>query len=145
MFLKEFNNDEKRAFANLIYSLAEIDRVIAKNEKKLIREYLKELNVKEENVSKMSYTEMMFVLKKSSDRIKKITYFELLGLALVDGNYEEKEIDYLDKIAAELNITRDKKIAFANFFYKFKNKHNVPIIKTEGKEINLEQEAEKLF
>ncbi|WP_297634629.1 hypothetical protein [uncultured Clostridium sp.] len=145
MFLKELNNDEKRAFANLIYKLAEIDKKLAKNEKKLIKEYLKELEIKEDGFSKLSYNEIMFVLTKSTDRKKKIIYFELLGLALVDGNYEEKEIDYLDKVASELGLTRVNKIAFANFFYKFKVKHNVPIIKTEGKEINLESEAEKLF
>lgn len=145
MFLKELNNDEKRAFANLIYNLAEIDKKIAKNEKKLIKEYLKELEIKEDGFSKLSYTEIMYVLTKSSERVKKIIYFELLGLALVDGNYEEKEIDYLDKVAGELGITRVNKISFANFFYKFKDKHSFSVIKTEGKDINLESEAEKLL
>ncbi|ENZ02213.1 hypothetical protein HMPREF1092_01448 [Clostridium thermobutyricum] len=145
MFLKEFNTNEKRAFANLIYMLADVDKVIARNEKKIIKEYLNELEIKEENFSKMTYAEVVYNFKQSSDRIKKIAYFELLGLALVDGNYEEQEIDYLDKVANDLGITRAKKIAFANFFYNFKNIHKVSVIKTEGKEINLEAEAEKLF
>ena len=36
------------------------------------------------------------VLVEASERVKNIVYFELLGLALVDGEYENTEIDFLE-------------------------------------------------
>ena len=48
-------------------------------------------------------------------------YFDLLGVALIDGDYETSEIDFLDEIANQFNISRANKIAFANYYYELDN------------------------
>lgn len=146
MFLKEFNKGEAIAFMNLVNIFARIDKNVAKEEKRLIKDYLNELNLKENEITDLNYYELMRVLKIMTERQKKIVYFELVGLALIDGNYGDDEIDFLDKVAIDLDINRSKKIAFANFFYNFKDIHDFSVIETE-KEIkaSLKREAETLL
>ena len=146
MFLKELNNKEAIAFINLVNEFANIDHVLAREEKRLIKDYLKELNLDLSKIGAVSYEEALEILKNSKERIKRIVYFELVGLALVDGNYGEVEVDYLDKIATDLDINRSQKIAFANYFYNFKDIHDFSVIETESKELeNLKKQAEALL
>ncbi|MDO5038758.1 hypothetical protein [Clostridium sp.] len=146
MFLKELNNKEAIAFINLVNEFANIDHVLAREEKRLIKDYLKELNLDLSKIGAVSYDEALEILKNSKERIKRIVYFELVGLALVDGNYGEVEVDYLDKIATDLDINRSQKIAFANYFYNFKDIHDFSVIETESKELeNLKRQAEALL
>ncbi len=146
MFLKELDNKEAIAFINLVNEFANIDHVLAREEKRLIKDYLKELNLDSSKIGAVSYDEALEILKNSKERIKRIVYFELVGLALVDGNYGEVEVDYLDKIATDLDINRSQKIAFANYFYNFKDIHDFSVIETESKELdNLKRQAEALL
>ena len=145
MFLNELNKQEAIAFLNLVNQFARIDEVFAKEEKALLDDYLNELNIKETEVTSMKYEEVMAELKKITNRKKSIVYFELVGLALVDGEYEEKEVDFLDKIAVDLDIRRDKKIAFANYFYNFKEIYEFSTVEAENKIELLKDEAEALL
>ena len=67
----------------------------------------------------MEYDDIIKKLNNSSDKSKLIIYFELVGLALVDGDYENEEVDFLEKIAYEFKISRAKRFAIANYFYNF--------------------------
>ena len=145
MFLSELNTEESNAFLSLVTQFAKVDETFAKEEKRLIDEYLDELNLKEEDIKNLSYEEIINVLKKSKNRIKSIIYFELVGLALVDGEYGDKEIDFLDKIAVSLDIRRDKKIAFANYFFNFKEIYDFSVVEAESKIELLKEEAEALL
>lgn len=146
MFLKELNHEEAVAFANLLDQFASVDDVIAREEKRLIEDYINELGLSNGKIGILSYNEVMNILKRSRERIKRIIYFELIGLALVDGNYGDIEVDYLDKVAIDLDINRSQKIAFANFFYNFKEIHDFSVIETENKELKfLEEQAEALL
>ena len=145
MFLSELNTEESNAFLSLVTQFAKVDETFAKEEKRLIDEYLDELNLKEEDIKNLSYEEIINVLKKSKNRIKSIVYFELVGLALVDGEYGDKEIDFLDKIAISLDIRRDKKIAFANYFFNFKEIYDFSVVEAESKIELLKEEAEALL
>ena len=137
MFLTELNTEEASAFLSLVTQFAKVDETFAKEEKRLIYDYLDELSLKEEDIKN--------VLKKSKNRIKSIVYFELVGLALVDGEYGDKEIDFLDKIAVSLDIRRDKKIAFANYFFNFKEIYDFSVVEAESKIELLKEEAEALL
>ena len=145
MFLNELNNNEAVAFINLVNQFAKVDEVFAKEEKELIEEYLEELEINEDKVGSLSYEEVIDILKGISNRKKSIVYFELVGLALVDGEYGEKEIDFLDKVAAALEIRRDKKIAFANYFFNFKDIYDFSTVESENKIELLREEAEALL
>jgi len=138
MFLTELNKEEASAFLSLVTQFAKVDETFA-------NDYLDELNLKEKDIKDLSYEEIINVLKKSKNRIKSIVYFELVGLALVDGEYGDKEIDFLDKIAVSLDIRRDKKIAFANYFFNFKEIYDFSVVEAESKIELLKEEAEALL
>jgi len=145
MFLNELNRQESVAFINLVNQFANIDEVFAKEEKELIESYLEELNIEAEKVNSLNYEEIIAELKKCSTRVKSIVYFELVGLALVDGDYGDKEIDFLDKIAIGLDIKRNRKIAFANYFFNFKEIYNFSVVEADSKIKLLKDEAELLL
>ena len=145
MFLEELNIGEAEAFINLVKKLAMIDRVFAREEKKLLKDYKSELNLKAKDIKEMSLDDIKKELFYSSNRIKTIIYFELVGLALVDGKYDEKEIDFLDEVAEGLNIARSKKIAIANYFYNFKEIYNFSVIDSDSKIDLLKEQAELLL
>ena len=111
MFLKELNKGEANAFLNLVSIFARIDNEFAKEEKALLDEYKEELGLVDSEINEMEYEDIIESLKSSTDRARRIIYFELVGLALVDGEYEDEEVDFLEKIAAEFNIPRAKRIA----------------------------------
>ena len=146
MFLKEFNKEEAKAFINLVNQFANVDDNFAKEEEKLIKEYKNELNIEEDYDLVLAYDDVISILRRSSERIKKIVYFELVGLALIDGNYEDIEVDFLDKIAIDLDINRSMKIEFANFFYNFKEVSELSLAEIRSKDIDdLEEKARALL
>ncbi|AIY85082.1 hypothetical protein U729_51 [Clostridium baratii str. Sullivan] len=146
MFLKEFNKEEAKAFINLVNQFANIDDNFVKEEEKLIKEYKNELNIEEDYDLVLTYDDVISILRRSPERIKKIVYFELVGLALIDGNYEDIEVDFLDKIAIDLDINRSIKIEFANFFYNFKEVSELSLAEIRAKDIdNLEEKARVLL
>ena len=146
MFLKEFNKEEAKAFINLVNQFANVDDNLVKEEEKLIKEYKKELNIEEDYDLVLAYDDVISILRRSSERIKKIVYFELVGLALIDGNYEDIEVDFLDKIAIDLDINRSMKIEFANFFSNFKEVYELSLAEIRSKDIDdLEEKARALL
>ncbi|MDU5111137.1 MAG: hypothetical protein E6248_11865 [Clostridium sp.] len=142
MFLKELNKDEANAFLNLVSIFARIDNEFAKEEKALLDEYKEELGLVDSEVSEMAYEDIIESLKSSTDRARRIIYFELVGLALVDGEYEEEEVDFLEKIAAEFSIPRAKRIAIANYFYNFTDVYNFTTVDAENNIELLKEQAE---
>lgn len=145
MFLNELSSKESVAFINLVNQFANIDEVFAKEEKELIKSYLDELKIEADKVNSLNYEQIIDELKKCSTRVKSIVYFELVGLALVDGDYGDKEIDFLDKIAIGLDIKRNKKIAFANYFFNFKEIYDFSVVEADSKIKLLKEEAELLL
>ncbi len=142
MFLRELNKNESISFLQLVNEVANIDEVFAKEEKNLIEDYKKELGLVNFEIKRTSYEEIMNELKKSTYRNKLIIYFELVGLALIDGKYQEKEVDFLEKIAFDLGIPRSKKIAIANYFFTFTEVYNFSVVDAESKIDLLKEQAE---
>lgn len=145
MFLNELDNYQAVAFVNIVNEFAKIDNILAKEEKYLVNDYLEELKLTQEEIGSLNHYEAMEVFVKSSERIKSIVYFELVGLALVDGKYEDEEVDFLDEIAKKLEISRAKRIAFANYFFNFTEIYKFSVIDAESKIKLLREEAEKLL
>ena len=120
MFLNELKRDEAIAFLELVNQMANVDEVFAKEEKELIEDYKEELKLpKDYEMKNISYEDIMKMLSKATVRNKRIIYFEILGLALIDGDYEAREIELLEKIEKDLNIERARRIAISNYFFIF--------------------------
>lgn len=145
MFLKELNKGEANAFLNLVSIFARIDNEFAKEEKALLDEYKEELGLVDSEIKEMEYEDIIESLKSSTDRARRIIYFELVGLALVDGEYEDEEVDFLEKIAAEFNIPRAKRIAIANYFYNFTDVYNFTTVDAENNIELLKEQAELIL
>ena len=145
MFLNELNKDESICFLNLVSIFSNVDNKFAREEKVLVDEYREELGIYNKEIKTMEYDEIISTLKNSSDKAKRIIYFELVGLALVDGEYEDEEIDFLEKVASELNISRAKKFAIANYFYNFKDVYNFTTVDAENNIELLRKQAEEII
>ncbi len=145
MFLKELNKEESIAFINLVSIFADVDNKFAKEEKVLLEEYKEELELRGSEVHHMKYGEVLELIKKSNDRAKVIIYFELVGLALVDGEYEDEEVDFLENLASELSIPRSKRIAIANYFYNFKDVYDFTTVDADNNIELLKEQAENIL
>ncbi|MDZ5252270.1 hypothetical protein [Clostridium sp. LIBA-8841] len=122
MFLKELNKEQGLAFINLVTEFALADEDIRKEEEVLIRTYIKELDLEKVDLGNLSYEEAINSIRNSSEKIKNIVYFELVRIGLVDEDCDIEEVDFLEKISKDLNISRAKKIQVANCFYNFSEK-----------------------
>jgi hypothetical protein len=145
MFLNELSKNEGIAFMQLVKVLANSDAVFAKEEKDLYVDYLEELNLNESELPNADLDSIYENLTSSSERVKNIIYFELVGLALIDGEYEEKEVGFLEEVGEKLEIKRNKRISFANYFYNFIDVYNFSVVEAESKINLLKEQAEKLL
>lgn len=145
MFLNELNKNEGIAFMQLVKSLANSDNIFAKEEKNLYQDYLEELNIKDNEIEKTNLNSIYETLKNSSERKRNIIYFELVGLALIDGEYDENEVELLEEIGKNLDIKRNKRISFANYFYNFVDVYSFSVVDSESKIDLLKEQAEKLL
>ena len=135
MFLKELNKEQGLAFINLVTEFALADENIKKEEEDLIRTYMKELDLEEEELGNLSYEESIETIKNSSEKVKNIVYFELIRIGLVDEDCDIEEVDFLEKISKDLNISRAKKIQVANCFYNFSEKDGEAKLEEMAKDI----------
>ena len=145
MFLEELNKKESVVFINLVQLLANADEILAENEKNLIADYIKELSLTNENIKSLSFQESISELKVSTDRIKNIIYFELVGVAISDGSYDSKEIEFLNKLACEFNISKDKQQDFLDYFKKVKDAYDITCVDYKSKIESLKKLALSLL
>lgn len=145
MFLNELSKNEGIVFMQLVKRLANLDDIFAKEEKELYYDYLKELNLEENEIQDSNLDSIYEALQNSSDRNKNIIYFELIGLALIDGEYGEKEVAFLEEMGQRFDIKRSKRIAFANYFYNFIDVYGFSVVDAESKIGLLKEQAEKLL
>lgn len=141
MFLNELNKKEAIDFISLVETLAKIDDTFAQSEKELINEYKEELSLTNETIKKLDFEASVKELASSTDRIRNIIYFELVGLALADGSYDEKELKFLNGLAVQFKISLEKQKEFINYFKMVKEAYESTVIDYEGKIESLKKAA----
>lgn len=145
MFLGELNEKESVAFINVVKNFALVDDTFAKQEKELIENYTKELNLEGKDLNLNELEEGIKILENSTDRIKRIVLFELAGLALIDGEFEDKEIEFIVKLSDRLGISRARVKAFFDYMVNLFEVYKFTTIDVEGKIELLKEEAEELI
>ncbi len=107
MFLGKLNKDEQTIFMQLSNIIIKSDLEITGAEEKLFFEYESEMGK-----SFNGYLEKEFNLKdvlslteKYNEKAKKVIFFELLGLALCDGNFDNLEQNVIEKIRTSFSIS----------------------------------------
>ena len=93
MFLKLLKPEEKALFLEFAYSLAHEDGCFEESEKEMMDAYCAEMGVTFDLAHEPRETHAL--VKKMAETMnaaeKKITFFELVGLAMADGDYGEEE------------------------------------------------------
>ena len=96
MFLNQLSEREKKAFLELTVHVSNSNGVFADEEKAMIQEYCKEMEIKEFNMDNIvPLEEIIGEIKKSSLHIKKIILLEILGLVYADGTYDADEKSFV--------------------------------------------------
>lgn len=145
MFLNELNKKEAIDFINIVETLAKIDDTFAQSEKELLSEYIEELSLTNETIENLDFESSVKELVSSTDRIRNIIYFELVGLALADGSYDEKEVEFLNNLAAQFNISTKKQKEFIDYFKIVKEVYESTFVDYEAKIESLKKAAMDLL
>lgn len=106
MYLGGLNSTEKKMFLGLVVEMAMVDGVYSEEEKAIIYAYCQEMQVEfEKEYEKQSVDEILSFIKVNSSCItKKIFVFELVGVALTDGTYDEREKALVLRMCQEFGI-----------------------------------------
>lgn len=145
MFLNELNKKEAIDFIKIVETLAKIDYTFAQSEKELLSEYIEELSLTNETIESLDFESSVKELVSSTDRIRNIIYFELVGLALADGSYDEKEVEFLNNLAVQFNISTKKQKEFIDYFKIVKEVYESTFVDYESKIESLKKAAMDLL
>ncbi|KZL91082.1 TerB family tellurite resistance protein [Clostridium magnum] len=145
MFLNELNKKEAIDFIKIVETLAKIDDTFAQSEKELLSEYIEELSLTNETIESLDFEASVKELVSSTDRIRNIIYFELVGLALADGSYDEKEVEFLNNLAVQFDISTKKQKEFIDYFKIVKEVYESTFVDYESKIESLKKAAMDLL
>lgn len=106
MYLSMLNEKQKENFLELAYQMAFIDNSLDEKEKIMLESYCNEMQISvPEVICGGSIDEIIESMKKECTEVeKKIVLFEILGLALLDGNYDEGEKKLVEDISKEFGM-----------------------------------------
>lgn len=108
MFLSELKSKEKELFLDLCIHAANANQVFAEDEKEMIQSYCAEMQIAPPDSYEKSVEETVREVNSISDmKSKKIIVLELLGLVLVDKEYDIKEKEFIYQVSDEIGIGRD--------------------------------------
>ena len=106
MYLALLNKREKELFLGLAYDLASADGDYSTEEQAVMNEYCQEMQFEFQinTMVKKAETIIDEIKKSSSDKVKKIFIFELIGLAMADGHFDAKERKLINKMEEEFDV-----------------------------------------
>ncbi|SFC34583.1 tellurite resistance TerB family protein [Butyrivibrio sp. YAB3001] len=106
MYLSRLNNQQKAIFLGLAFNLATTDGDYSESEKAMISTYCDEMHIFFDKTSMVkSNSVLLEEMSKISDiEAKRIVVFELIGLALADGNYHVTERNFIKTMLEEFGL-----------------------------------------
>lgn len=106
MFLNQLSAEEKKAFANLSVQVAKANGEVAEEEKAMIREYCKEMEISVISLDDVwPMDKIISVFSDSNMHVKRIVLLETLGLVYADGNYDEAEQGMVKDYAEQIGLS----------------------------------------
>lgn len=100
MFLSQLTDNEKVNFMKLAYEIANKDGHFDEAEKMILSQYAQEMNMSFEADNyqdNVSVNDLIESFKQSDFSIVKKIFIELMGLVLVDNEYNKVEAEILEK------------------------------------------------
>lgn len=109
MYLALLNKEQKECFLGLGYNISNIDGNYSESEQKLLESYCDEMNLDySDSVAKKDLESLLATITNLFDeRSIKVVVFELIGLAMVDNNFDESEYNMINKIIEKFMIGSD--------------------------------------
>ncbi len=106
MYLALLSKEEKENFLGMAYNLAVVDGNYSDDEKALMEAYCQELKCTFDETTMVKPEDVLvdYIKKNSTNTVKRIFIFELIGLAMADGNYDETERNMISRMIKEYNI-----------------------------------------
>ena len=128
MYLSLLNKEEKEVFLGMAYHLASVDGNYSEEEKAMIDGYCQELQCTfDEETMIKPIGELRKRIKNSSEKTKKIFIFELVGLAMADGKYDNDEKEIIGQMIMEYGLNSDfasKCESLLNEYIEFQSRIN---------------------
>jgi len=108
MFLNQLSYQEKKMFLDLSIHIAKSNNELAAEEKAMISAYCTEMQLPPIEIYTTEPLETVTSYFALADiHVKKIVILEILGLAYVDGEYDENELNMIKKFADEIGVSDD--------------------------------------
>lgn len=118
MFLSQLTDYEKETFMKLAYEIANQDGDFAEEEKMILSQYAQEMNM---SFEADNYQDNICVIdlidtfrQSDSSTVKKI-FIELMGLVLVDNEYNQVEAEILEKYIEVHGLDSDHLVKVKNW------------------------------
>lgn len=121
MFLKDLMQGEKFAFYSLAKYLVSVDGEYSGEEQALMNGFLKEMELKEEQISDIAPEDAIEMLSYSTESTRRKIYIELIGVTLCDEYLHDDERDYLDRIANDFLIDEETRKKLFNLVFQLLN------------------------
>jgi len=116
MFLRPLNNEQKKLFLGLAQKAAVANGVIEEVESELLDTYADEMGISISDASDLPFEENLKRLKIISNSVQiNQMVFEIVGMIMIDMEYDDDEKSYIKKLASILEI--DMKIIDEMFEY----------------------------
>ncbi len=108
MFLNQIKTDIKYLFLDLCQQMSLVDEVLHHEEKAIMKAYCREMDVPEDYLDEDEEIALDDILQRLTEKAdeseKKIILLELLGLAKIDGTFDNNEKSLLNYIADKFRV-----------------------------------------
>ncbi len=108
MFLEMLKDEQKDLFLQLAVQAAKANGKFDETEKEMLIKFANEMNIEPKSESDKSIDELTEELAKiTGKKERKIILFEAIGILNSDGEFDEKEAEYLANIAKKFEISKE--------------------------------------
>ncbi|WP_022776827.1 hypothetical protein [Butyrivibrio sp. AE3009] len=107
MFLHLLRDDEKEAFIDLARLAAAANGSISDEEDIMIEQYCAEMGISLPMSHARTLDGVLACFAESDTMSRKVVIMEIIGLLFSDGDFDEKEMQFIEKIADSLEVSRD--------------------------------------
>ena len=121
MFLSQLNEKNKEDFLKVCTCAALSNDVFADEEKEILYVYCREMDVEEHIPESKEDFEVIIerLRNETNDEEKRIIVFETLAFIKSDGTYDEKEQDFMLKVATGLGLSKKDLDRFDSLLEKY--------------------------
>ncbi len=119
MFLNQLTEKEKEAFISLSIHAAKSNGEFAEEERNMISEYCKEMNLVFVADDIMKLDEIFDLFAKADIEEKRIALLELLGLMYADGSFDNLENQFVKNFIHAIGLTEEELVKQEELLKKY--------------------------